>query len=83
MSKGLRVGIWMTMATLPAATAFLRVKAGKHFASDVTVGYIVGGAIGYLVPHFHKIRKDKTDPKVTLFPSLGPTHTGVGIRIRI
>ena len=40
-----------------------RVKAGKHFLTDVLAGALVGGAIGYFTPHFHskhrKKRKDK------------------------
>lgn len=36
-----------------AATANLRVRAGKHFYSDVAVGALVGIAVGYLVPALH------------------------------
>ena len=39
---------------MPAVTAWARVGAGKHFASDVIVGYLTGAAIGYLVPELHK-----------------------------
>lgn len=46
--------IWTAAATLPALTGYLRVKAGKHYPTDVITGYAVGAAIGYLVPHFHK-----------------------------
>ena len=51
--------IWTIAATLPAATAYLRYKGGKHFPTDVIVGYGVGAAIGILVPHFHKKKKKK------------------------
>lgn len=36
-----------------AMTATLRVRAGKHFVSDVLVGAIVGTAIGATVPALH------------------------------
>ncbi len=37
-----------------------RVKAGKHFVTDVLTGAIIGGLIGYFTPHFHSKKKDKT-----------------------
>lgn len=46
--------IWTTAALLPALTAYLRVKGGKHFLSDVLVGYIVGSAVGIGIPAWHK-----------------------------
>lgn len=47
--------VWTGAAVLPAAAALLRWKAGKHFFSDVLIGYITGAAIGILVPHLHKV----------------------------
>ena len=52
--KGL---IWTTGAVIPAAIGFLRVKAGRHFPTDVMTGYAVGAAIGYLIPTLHKSEK--------------------------
>jgi hypothetical protein len=37
-------------AFLAATTANLRVRAGKHFYSDVAIGAVIGTAIGTLVP---------------------------------
>ncbi|MFI5134785.1 MAG: phosphatase PAP2 family protein [Chitinophagales bacterium] len=48
--------VWTAAALVPAFTGFARVKAGKHFPSDVVTGYAVGAAIGYLVPTLHKIK---------------------------
>ena len=45
---------WATAATIPVITAYLRVKGGKHFPTDVLVGYLVGAAVGILVPELHK-----------------------------
>lgn len=47
--------IWSAAAALPAVTGYLRVKAGKHYFTDVATGYVVGALVGYLVPHFHKV----------------------------
>lgn len=49
--------IWAGAAIVPAATAFFRWKAGKHYFTDVLIGYLSGAAIGILVPHLHKIIK--------------------------
>jgi membrane-associated phospholipid phosphatase len=66
--------IWTAATILPVTTGILRVKGGKHFPTDVTVGLIVGGLIGYFIPHLHKKRKNKN---VDL--SIFPTHDGMGL----
>ena len=50
--------VWAGAVTAPALTAYLRVKAGRHFPTDVIVGYGVGAIIGYLIPEFHKVTRD-------------------------
>lgn len=45
---------WVGAAVLPAITGYLRMRAGKHFFSDVVVGYAVGAAIGIGVPLIHR-----------------------------
>jgi membrane-associated phospholipid phosphatase len=44
---------WGGGFALAAATADLRIRAGKHFYSDVVTGGAVGIAIGYAVPALH------------------------------
>jgi len=47
-----------TSIALPLITATNRVLAGKHYLSDVAVGYAVGALIGYGLPYlFHKKNK--------------------------
>jgi len=58
IKKGHKIGLWSFALTLPAVTGFLRVQAGKHFNSDVITGYAIGSAIGFLIPHLHKRKKD-------------------------
>ncbi len=59
--------VWTVATVLPATTAYLRYKGGKHFPTDVIVGYGVGAAIGILVPHLHrsKDKQFKLTPMVT------------------
>ena len=47
----LRVG---AAALVPAAVAYNRIEAGKHFLTDNLVGYAVGATMGILVPQLHK-----------------------------
>lgn len=46
--------VWGTAAAVPALAAYLRVRGGKHFPSDVLAGYLVGAACGILIPKLHK-----------------------------
>lgn len=48
--------VWAGAAVLPAVVGYLRVRAGKHYPSDVITGYLIGAAIGVAIPHLHKIR---------------------------
>jgi membrane-associated phospholipid phosphatase len=45
--------VWLFEMTLASTTANLRVRAGRHFYSDVLTGAVVGSAIGFLVPALH------------------------------
>lgn len=51
--------IWTAAAVIPATTGYLRYRAGKHFPTDVIVGYGVGAAIGVLIPHLHRSKKKR------------------------
>lgn len=51
--------VWTSAAMLPLATGILRFTAGKHFFTDILTGYLVGAAVGVLVPHLHKIGQTK------------------------
>lgn len=48
-----RAAAWGTGFALAAATSNLRVRAGRHFYSDVALGAVIGAAIGYAVPALH------------------------------
>jgi membrane-associated phospholipid phosphatase len=50
--------IWTAAALIPAVTGFSRINTHNHFPTDVIVGYVVGAAIGYLIPEIHKYEKD-------------------------
>lgn len=48
--KGL---VWGASLLFPATIGYLRYEAGKHFPTDVITGYVVGAAVGYLIPTIH------------------------------
>jgi len=48
---------WFTLALATSLTAFVsveRVRAGKHFPTDVIAGAFAGAGIGVVVPHLHR-----------------------------
>ena len=47
--------VWGVAAVLPAAVAYYRIEAGKHFLTDNLVGYTLGATMGILVPQLHKV----------------------------
>ncbi len=60
--------VWVGAITIPAATAWARVEAGKHFPTDVIAGYAIGAAIGYFIPVMH-LQKDATKAQLKLMPT--------------
>ena len=61
-----KIVVWSVAALVPAVTGFSRVNTHWHFPSDVIVGYIIGAAIGYLIPLIHKSEADDNDSIVPL-----------------
>lgn len=53
-SPGLQTMTWIGAAVAPAAMGYLRVRAGRHFPTDVLTGYLVGAVVGIAVPYFHR-----------------------------
>jgi len=53
-SQGMRTATWIGAAATPALMGYLRVRAGRHFPTDVLTGYLVGAAVGLLVPYIHR-----------------------------
>lgn len=42
--------------TTSTSVAYFRVRAGKHYPSDVITGALAGTLIGYLIPELHKTK---------------------------
>ena len=67
--------LWGSSLTIATMTGYARVKAGKHYPTDVIAGAVVGFAIGYLIPTLHK--KKKND-RVSLIVS--PNRIGLSLQ---
>jgi len=74
--------VWAGAALFPAAVGYLRFEAGKHFPSDIVVGYLVGASIGYLIPWLHT--KKPLGKGVNLVPySNGENEVGIYFSYRL
>ncbi|GAC1538791.1 MAG: hypothetical protein NVS2B9_05540 [Myxococcales bacterium] len=54
--------IWAVGMPLAAGTAYLRLAADKHYATDVIVGSIAGAALGFAVPSIFHGRSASAPP---------------------
>jgi membrane-associated phospholipid phosphatase len=48
-----RTAVWASSLMLATATSNLRVRAGRHFYSDVLAGAVLGTGLGLMVPVLH------------------------------
>lgn len=81
MAKGKKIALWTLAAGIPATTAYLRVKAGKHFPTDVIAGYAVGAFTGWLVPHLHQAKRPNPFSKLNW--QVYPTAGGMQVTLRM
>jgi membrane-associated phospholipid phosphatase len=53
-SPAWRAVAWSGAFVVPVSMAWLRVRAGRHFPTDVLTGFVFGAAMGWAVPYFHR-----------------------------
>ncbi|NJC25406.1 phosphatase PAP2 family protein [Neolewinella antarctica] len=46
--------VWAAAALIPATVAYGRMRAGKHFFTDVLIGFVTGTAVALTVPALHR-----------------------------
>ena len=69
---GAKKFIFYSLALIPPVfTGYYRIKASRHFPTDVITGIIVGGGMGILIPHIHKTKKNKN---LAIMPYTGESH---------
>ena len=54
-------------------TAYLRLRGGQHFPSDILLGTALGTLSGILVPQFHKVK----NPSLSVFPYMEEDKKGL------
>lgn len=61
-----RFALYGAASVPPLFVGYHRMHAGKHFRTDVLLGFVIGAANGILIPHLHdRMRgKKKQEPKV-------------------
>lgn len=50
--------VWLASGVISLYGSWQRVEAGMHFPSDVALGMLWGGLVGYWVPEWHKVSRD-------------------------
>jgi membrane-associated phospholipid phosphatase len=56
--------LWGVETALAAATAVGRIRAGKHFYSDVAVGIVVGSVLGVGIPLLEGVNRRPTSTEI-------------------
>lgn len=52
-----RIGLYGLATIPPALVGFYRMESGRHFRSDVLLGFLAGATSGILVPELHRVKK--------------------------
>ena len=75
-----RIAMYGVAAVPPALIGSYRLQAGRHFRSDVIVGFLVGATCGIMVPELHRIKKQKD---LSIEPFYSPESMGVAFRLKL
>lgn len=54
LHRDTKAAAWAGAIAVPVLMGYLRVRAGRHFPTDVIVGFGVGTGVGLLVPYLHR-----------------------------
>lgn len=80
--KGLkRILLYGAASVPPVMVGYYRMKAGRHFKTDVMLGYLVGASSGILVPEMHRNKGKQKDKPMSLSPFYNPEYSGVTLKI--
>lgn len=74
-----RIGIYTIAAVPPIMVGHFRLQAGRHFQSDVIVGFLVGATTGIVVPELHRVKKKAN---LTMSPVYSSDGLGVAVRYK-
>ena len=72
-----RLLLYSAAAVPPALVGISRLRAGRHFRTDVITGFLVGATNGLMVPELHRVAKKKN---LAMEPFYSPQSMGVSFR---
>ena len=75
-----RVLIYSIASVPPALVGYYRIRAGKHFRTDVLLGFLAGASSGILIPELHRIRNKKSG--LTVNPYYSDAGAGITAALR-
>jgi membrane-associated phospholipid phosphatase len=75
-----RIALYSAAAVPPALIGNYRLRAGRHFRSDVVAGFLIGATCGIMVPELHRIKKQKN---LSIEPFYSPQNMGVTFRLAL
>jgi len=73
--------LYLAAAVPPASVGYFRYKGGKHFKSDVMLGFAVGAFAGIIVPTMH--RWSEKNKHLSIAPTVQGGAPGLGLVYRI
>ncbi len=76
-----RLALYTAATIPPGLVGYYRMRAGKHFKTDVMLGMIVGATSGILVPELH--RKLKKSKNLSLQPYFSPFDGASGLSLSL
>jgi membrane-associated phospholipid phosphatase len=56
-----RIALYTGAAVPPGMVGYYRMRAGKHFKTDVITGLLLGAACGIGIPELHRVKKKNTN----------------------
>jgi membrane-associated phospholipid phosphatase len=68
--------VWATGLTLASATAFLQMRADRHYFTDVAVGAGAGALMGWFLPILHR---PSSSASTTVRPSTAATAVSLAL----
>lgn len=75
-----RIALYGAAAVPPALVGISRLRAGRHFRTDVITGFLVGATNGIMVPELHRITKQKN---LAMEPFYSPQAMGVTFKLTL
>jgi membrane-associated phospholipid phosphatase len=75
-----RIMLYGAASVPPALVGLSRLRAGRHFRSDVITGFLIGGTNGIMVPELHRIARHSN---LSMEPFYSPESMGLSVKLHL